>query len=99
MKKIFNQLVLVFAGLLVLSACHQKEIVSISPPLIVTANGITSDTLKGTVKGTLLHGKTYYFKSDITVNDGDTLLMQSGVTLIALGDGLTPATAPEIFMH
>lgn len=99
MKKIFNLLLVSVCLAFTLSACHQKEIVNISAPLIQTANAITSDTLKGTVKGTLLHGKTYYFKSDITVNDGDTLLLQSGVTLIALGDGLTPATAPEIFMH
>lgn len=99
MKKIFNQLVVVFGLVLVLSACHQKEIINISEAQIFTANAITSDTLKGTIKGTLLHGKTYYFKSDITVNDGDTLLLQSGVHLIAICDGLTAATAPEIFMH
>lgn len=99
MKKILNQLLVVTGMILLLSACHQKEIVNISPPLISVANGITSDTLKGTVKGTMLAGKTYYFKSDITVNDGDTLLMQAGTKLIAIGDGLTPKTAPEIFMH
>ncbi|RKR83592.1 hypothetical protein BDD43_3802 [Mucilaginibacter gracilis] len=99
MKKIFKQLLVVLCGALALSACHQKEITNISPALIQTANAITSDTLKGTIKGTLLSGKTYYFSSDITVNDGDTLLLQSGVHLIALCDGKTPATAPEIFMH
>lgn len=99
MKNILNQLIIVLVLVLLLNACHEKEIVNISQPLISTANAITSDTLKGTVKGTLLSGKTYYFKSDITVNDGDTLLLQSGVHLIALGDGLTPATSPEIFMH
>ncbi|OKS87127.1 hypothetical protein [Mucilaginibacter polytrichastri] len=99
MKKIFTQLA-VLAGLgIMLSACHKAEMVNISQPLVSTANGITSDTLKGTVKGTMLAGKTYYFKSDITVNDGDTLMMQSGVHLVAIGDGLTPATSPEIFMH
>jgi hypothetical protein len=100
MKKIFNQLIIVVLGLsLALSACHQKEIVNVSIALVKTANAITSDTLKGTIKGTLLAGKTYYFKSDITINDGDTLLLQNGVNLIALGDGLTDATSPEIFVH
>jgi hypothetical protein len=99
MKNILNQSLIVLCLAFTLSACHQKEIVNISAPLIQTANAIKSDTLKGTVKGTLLSGKTYYFKSDITVNDGDTLLLQSGVKLIALGDGLTPETSPEIFMH
>jgi hypothetical protein len=101
MKKILNQLIIVLVlGLsLALNACHQKEIVNVSSALVQTANAITSDTLKGAVKGTLLAGKTYYFKSDITVNDGDTLLLQNGVHLIALGDGITAATAPEIFVH
>jgi hypothetical protein len=99
MKNILKQLILVSGMALILSACHKSEIVNISVPLVQTANAITSDTLKGTIKGTLLHDKYYYFKTDITVNDGDTLLLQSGVHLIAICDGLTPATAPEIFMH
>jgi hypothetical protein len=99
MKKIFNQLIVVLGLGMILSACHQKEIVNVSKALVQTANPITSDTLKGTIKGTLLSGKTYYFKSDITVNDGDTLLLQNGVHLIAIGDGITAATSPEIFVH
>jgi hypothetical protein len=99
MKAILKQLFAALSLMLVLNACHQKEIVAVSSALVQTANAITSDTLKGTVKGTLLAGKTYYFKSDITVNDGDTLLMQNGVSLIAICDGLTAATSPEIFVH
>jgi hypothetical protein len=99
MKKIFNQLVVVFGLLLTLSACHKEQVANISPPLIIVANAIKSDTLSGTVKGVMLAGKTYYFKTDITVNDGDTLMMQEGVKLIAIGDGKTSATTPEIFMH
>jgi hypothetical protein len=86
-------------GTLVLSACHKAEIANISQPVIQAGNAIKSDTLSGSVKGTMLSGKTYYFKSDITVNDGDTLLMQAGVKLIALGDGKTYLTSPEIIMH
>ncbi len=99
MKTILNKLIVLLGLSTILSACHQKEIVNVSKALVQTANGITSDTLKGTIKGTLLSGKTYYFKSDITVNDGDTLLLQNGVHLIALGDGITAATSPEIFVH
>jgi hypothetical protein len=99
MKKIVNQLIIMFGLSVLLSACHQKELVNISSALVQTANGITSDTIGGTVKGTLLAGKTYYFKTDITVNDGDTLMLQSGVHLIAIGDGITAATSPEIFVH
>jgi len=99
MKKIPNQLIIVFGLGLLLSACHQKEIVNISARLVEAPNAITSDTLKGTIKGTLLSGRTYYVKSDITVNDGDTLMLQEGVHLIVLGDGITSATSPEIFVH
>lgn len=99
MKHIFNRLLIIAGFGLFVTACHKEEIVKISAPLVESPNAITTDTLKGTIKGTLLSGKTYYFKSDITVNDGDTLMLQSGVHLIAIGDGLTAATSPEIFMH
>jgi hypothetical protein len=47
----------------------------------------------------MVSGKTYYFATDVTVNDGDTLLMQSGVKLIALGDGASAATSPQLSIH
>lgn len=82
-----------------MSACHKSEVKDIAQPVVHLSSPITSDTLKGTVKGTMLAGKTYYFKSDITINDGDTLQMQAGVKLIAIGDGKTSATSPEIIVH
>lgn len=99
MKKILNQLFILAAVTLTLSACHKTEVVNISQPVITASNAITSDILTGAVKGTMLSGKTYYFSSDITINDGDTLLMQSGAKLIAMGDGKTAETGPEIFNH
>lgn len=99
MRTILNRLIMVLSTGIILSACHKEEVVNVSTAVVHTANPITTDTLKGTIKGTLLSGKTYYFKSDITVNDGDTLLLQNDVHLIAIGDGLTAATSPEIFMH
>lgn len=99
MNQKIQQLLFTAGLMLLLSACHKAELVNISVPVVQAGNVIKSDTLKGSVKGTMLSGKTYYFASDITINDGDTLLMQSGVKLIALGDGKTAATAPEIFNH
>jgi len=98
MKKYFN-IILAAAVTMLAAACHKAENAKISPIVVHASNPITSDTLSGSVKGTLLSGKTYYFASNITVNGGDTLLMQAGTTLIALGDGLTYQTAPEIFVH
>jgi len=37
--------------------------------------------LAGAIKGTMLQGLTYHIDSDIYINDGDTLLIQPGVTL------------------
>jgi len=81
---------------LLVSSCHKSEDVNISEPQISAGQGITSDTLSGSVKGTMLTGKTYYFRSTITINAGDTLLMQPGSKLIALGDGATTETSPQI---
>lgn len=51
-----------------------------TPPLTVGA--AVSDTLSGgNVKGTMLSGKTYMIKRDLTVQTGDTLLLQPGVKL------------------
>jgi len=93
------QTTLLAAGLLFLAACHKAELVNVSTAKISASQPITSDSLVGTVKGTLLTGKTYYFSADITVNVGDTLLMQPGSRLVAVGDGLTPATSPQITMN
>lgn len=78
------------------SACHKEETMDISQAKYSVGQLITSDTLTGTVKGTLQSGKTYYFRSDIRINKGDTLLMLEGSKLIALGDGKTTATSPQI---
>jgi hypothetical protein len=78
------------------AACHKEEQVSISPAEISAGEPITSDSLTGSVKGTLLSGKTYFFSSNITINAGDTLLMQPGSRLIAIGDGLSTRTSPQI---
>ena len=81
-----------------LTACHKEEDVNVSPAKISAGQSITTDSLSGTVKGTMLTGRTYYFSSTITVNAGDTLLMQEGSKLIALGDG-TPEHSPQITVN
>src|SRR5579872_606450 len=67
---------------LFLSSCS-KDSSSVSTPQFKTAVAITTDTLTGSVKGTLLTGKTYYFRGEVTVNSGDTLAIQSGVKLFS----------------
>ncbi len=98
MKALYSLCIAIGSSLL-MASCHKSELREIAGTVVQVSSPITSDTLKGAVKGTLLTGKTYYFKSDITVNDGDTLQMQAGVKLIAIGDGNTYATSPEIIVH
>ena len=82
--------------LLALASCHKAENVNVSAALVVASHPITTDTLSGSVSGTLVAGKTYYFSSDLTINAKDTLLMQAGSRLISLGDGKTTETSPQI---
>lgn len=98
MKNLFKTFLLV--GLVIsLAACHKDEVLKLSVPVIQSGALITSENLPGgSIKGTMQSGKTYYFDKDIIVNDGDTLLMQSGVTLIALGDG-SKGKAPQITVN
>lgn len=98
MKNILNT-IFTLAILLLLASCHKEELLTLSVPVIQSGSLITSENLAGgSIKGTMQSGKTYYFDKDITVNDGDTLLMQSGVTLIAVGDG-TKDKAPQLSVH
>jgi hypothetical protein len=101
MQTLYNKYImtLLAAGALMAGACHKAEKLEVSAPKVSAGEGITSDTLTGAIKGTLLSGKTYYFPKDITVNPGDTLLMQPGSRLIAIGDGKTTATSPQITMN
>lgn len=69
-----------------ISSCKKNnaEQVTLSQPQFHAGQTITHDTLSGSVKGTMQAGKTYYFASPVTVNKGDTLVMQSGVKLLAI---------------
>ena len=86
---------LLLASFLVLG-CHKEATVEVSTKKISIGQAITSDTLTGSVKGTLQTGRTYYFSKDITINQGDTLFMQEGSKLLAIGDGKSTATSPQI---
>ena len=95
MQTKYSLLLFVAAGI-IWGGCHKAEQLDVSPAQISAGEAITGDSLIGTVKGTLVTGKTYYFSRDITINQGDTLLMQPGSRLIAIGDGKTTATSPQV---
>lgn len=81
-----------------MSACKDSGTgVNVSKPELQVGQTITRDTLSGAVKGTMTSGHTYYFNNDLTINAGDTLLMQSGVKLIAIPNPDPSVTAtPQI---
>lgn len=58
--------------------------------VVAPASPISDATcLSGTVKGTMLAGKTYNVCGDIFVNSGDTLVIQEGVTVNFTGSSPT----------
>jgi hypothetical protein len=75
-----------FMGIL-FTSCTEKAVIS-TPPVTVGSPVSDASPLSGSVKGTMLSGKTYTIGGDITVNSGDTLLLQPGVT-VKVGRGKT----------
>ncbi len=76
----------VVAAIVILASCS-KESNTVSKPqfkagAVISADSLTSGA-SNPVKGTMLTGKTYYFSGPVYVNKGDTLVMQSGVKLLA----------------
>ena len=74
------------ASTVMLASCKKNKTATpvISTPQFQAGATISKDTLSGSVKGTMVSGKTYYFSDAITINAGDTLVMQAGVKLLAL---------------
>ena len=80
-----TQLIWAALGLLALASCSKSgsKGTTTTTTTTVTAGQIISNTspLSGNVSGTMAAGETYTLSGDITVPVGDTLLLQSGVTI------------------
>lgn len=96
MKKSFVRISFLAVATAVLFACNKSnDGANISKPLTVVGQAISSDTLplkdaSGNaipLKGTMLSGKTYHIMSNVSVNAGDTLYLQPGVTVLVHGNG------------
>ena len=74
-----------------LSSC--KDSVEVAVPVRTVGQNFTGDTLRSPIKGTI-PGRTnpYYMISDVTINDGDTLLIQPGVKIIVIGNPKSTST-------
>jgi hypothetical protein len=71
-------------SLMLLAACKKSnDNVQVSTPPLQVGQAVTASFSGGTISGsqTMQAGKTYTITSDIIVPVGDTLLIQSGVTL------------------
>ena len=82
MKKL--QIITLCLSLLALASCSKKgDNAVVSVPLLQVGKTIsnTSTLTAGTYKGTMLANQTYTVSGDITINAGDTLLIQKGVTI------------------
>lgn len=84
MKNLRNALYLL--SLLALASCSKKKDTAvISTPLYKVGQSVSSSApLSGAIKGTMLANTTYTISGDVTINAGDTLLIQQGVTVKVL---------------
>jgi hypothetical protein len=85
--RVFNRLTIIAAGVLIFSSCKKSnDNVQVSTPPLQIGQAVSSSApLSGAIKGTMLSGQTYTIDGNVTVNAGDTLLLQSGVTVKVTG--------------
>jgi hypothetical protein len=78
------------AGFL-LSSC--EDVVYVAAPTVSVGQSFSGDTLKSPIKGTIAgRDKPYYMVSDVTINEGDTLLIKAGVKILVVGNPKSPGT-------
>jgi hypothetical protein len=85
-KKVF--LLSSFTIIFFMTSCMKKvdkESVFISQPVFQIGQTVQPGNISGAIKGTILAGKSYTIVGDVTVNVGDTLLMQAGSTICVSG--------------
>lgn len=84
MKQLKFSVLAIIASIALFTACKKSsknDATTVSVLQKQIGAFITSDTLCGAIKGTLQTGKTYLMTCPVKVNFGDTVLMQSGVTI------------------
>lgn len=83
----------------VVSCSDDDEDPVLSGPPPVTVVDITDETvdLVGPMRGTLREGQTYFLKGDLVIPEGEEIVVEPGVTIIAEGDG--GPIGPEITVN
>jgi hypothetical protein len=94
--------IVLFAGFI--SACkNNPTAVTVSTPPPIIGKQVTGDTLRGTLSGTvpnIQNGKAhpiYYMDASVIIPQGDTLLIQPGITIYMLNTGSTNAKGSPDF--
>ncbi|MBN2616003.1 MAG: hypothetical protein JXR71_09965 [Bacteroidales bacterium] len=78
----------IIAGLIITS-CSKSNSITVSTPVLQIGQEVSDAApLSGSIKGTMVTGKTYVIGGNVTVNAGDTLLLQPGVR-VKVKKGLT----------
>ncbi len=79
---------LLLTGMAFTFSCSKpgSESTNVSTPPLQIGQTISTSTHSGTVKGTMTSGNTYTITGDLTINRGDTLLIQSNVK-VEMGPG------------
>ncbi|MDQ6843013.1 MAG: hypothetical protein M3Z92_01480, partial [Bacteroidota bacterium] len=74
---------LLISTVIVFAACSKNGGTAVvSQPQIQVGQPVSNSApLTGTIKGTMETGLTYIINGDVTINAGDTLLIQKGVTV------------------
>ena len=88
MKKLLTLITFALMAGCLLTACRKEADTKDLWKAVFTPASPVSDTgcLSGTVKGTMLAGKTYTVCGNLIVNEGDTLTVQEGVTVKFTGN-------------
>jgi hypothetical protein len=91
MKQVLQSIFTILAFSLVFVSCRKdQDYKDLWQAAVAQASPISDAVcLSGTVKGTMLAGKTYNVCGDIFVNTGDTLVIQEGVTVNFTGSSPT----------
>jgi hypothetical protein len=100
MKNVGKFSIVLGLGLLTIVSCKKKEedvIIDDVDPITVVEIDENTTLLSGPMKGTLLSGKTYILTGDLIVPEGEEIVAQECVTIIAEGDG--GPIGPEITVH
>ena len=73
---------LAIMAVITVASCSKSDTAAVSQPQIQVGQPVSSAApLSGSIKGTMLSGQVYAVTSDVTINAGDTLLIQKGVTI------------------